>query len=161
MTDSYSKWNELPLKLLYEREGSWHLLPCILLPVCHLWPCSHQRLEGQICADMVLCHIADACQWREDQRNVPPACTSSCPDGPASSPLASTRSRCEREQASPGNLEDVWPSRAFLDRPPHPPPPIPSLQPLLSRLIPQASAQLHPTSGHIGWHLEHTAFHHQ
>ena len=31
-------------------------------------------------------------------------------------PLTSARSRCEREQASPGNLEDVWPCLAVLDR---------------------------------------------
>lgn len=44
-------------------------------------------------------------------------------------PLTSARSRCEREQASPGNLEDVWPGRAALDRPSTPVPPLqPSLQ---------------------------------
>lgn len=88
-----------------------------------------RKLEGQICADTVLCHIAEACQWQWDQKNVRPACSSSWPDGPASSPLTSTRSRCEREQASPGNLEDVWPSRTVLDRPSTPVPPLqPSLQ---------------------------------
>lgn len=45
-----------------------------------------KKLEGQICADTAPCHIAEACQWRKDQKNVRPACTSSWPDGPASSP---------------------------------------------------------------------------
>lgn len=87
-----------------------------------------RKLEGQICADTVLCHIAQVCQQWQDQKNLHPACTSSWPDGPASSPHTSARSRCEREQASPGNLEDVWPSHAVLDRPSTP---IPPLQPPL------------------------------
>lgn len=71
---------------------------------------AHRRkLEGQICADTVSYHIAEDCQWRQDQKNVRAACTSSWPDGP-SPPLTFARSRCEREQASPGNLDDVWPS---------------------------------------------------
>lgn len=41
-----------------------------------------------------------------------------------------------------------------------PTPPSHPLSPL-SRLIPRASPQLYPTSGHIGWHLEHTILQHQ
>lgn len=63
------------------------------------------------------------------RKNVRPAGTSSRPDGPTSSPLTFARSRCEREQASPGNAEDVWPGRAGPDNPSTALPPLqPSLQ---------------------------------
>lgn len=47
---------------------------CFLFIIADL---AHRRkLEGQICADTVHCHIAEACQWRQDQKNVRPACAS-------------------------------------------------------------------------------------
>lgn len=67
-----------------------------------------------------LYHIAETCQWRLDQKNVHPACTSSRPDGDTSSPLTIARNRCERVQASPGNVDDVWPTQAHWTVPPSP-----------------------------------------
>lgn len=101
--------------------------------------------RGQIHADMVLCHIAQEWRWRQSQTRL-------LPDGPAPSPFTHPRSRCERDQASPGNVEVVWPNQAFLDHLSLPPHPLPQT------LVPQASPQLSSTSGHTAEHLEHTAF---
>lgn len=71
--------------------------------------------RGQIHADMVLCHIAQEWRWRQSQTRL-------LPDGPAPSPFTHPRSRCERDQASPGNVEDVWPSQELQDHPSLPTP---------------------------------------
>lgn len=58
-------------------------------------------------------------------------------------------------------LRGIWKMSGLAEQPRTvPPPPSRPFSPL-SRLIPQAPAQLYPTSGHIGWHLGHTTLQHQ
>ncbi len=109
-----------------------------------------RKLEGQICADTVLCHIAAACHWRRIRKtSIQPAHLSGqmvphhLPSHPQEADVRGSRS-----------LPGIWKMSGLIVQPrTADPPPSQPFSPL-SPLIPQASAQLDCTSGHTGWHLE-------
>lgn len=125
------------------------LAVCFLFIISDL--ASKTNLEGSICADRELCHIAEASVWRQDKKTL--IQTFLLVYGhmvPHHLPKHLREADVRVETASPGNLEDVWPNPG---QPLHPHPA--SLTPSLWTDSPGSSS-----AGNICWHLMHTKHQH-